>query len=93
ACHECVGGNTGKTACIPSHAETIPKDDLGLSVYPNPSDGKFIIAGNLRGKWQIYNLMGTLLLSGQNEMIDLSAYPSGLYFFKMNAKTLKITKK
>ncbi|HLN72258.1 MAG TPA: glycoside hydrolase family 9 protein [Prolixibacteraceae bacterium] len=93
ACQECVGGNTGKTACIPSHAETVSKDDLGLNVYPNPSDGKFIIAGNLKGKWQIYNLMGALLLSGQNETIDLSAYPPGLYLFKMNAKTLKITKK
>jgi hypothetical protein len=92
-CHECVGGNTGKTACIPSFAQTIRKGDATVNIFPNPSEGSFSIDGKITDNWQIYTAIGNHLLSGQNQKIDLSAYPPGLYILKINEMDYKLLKK
>lgn len=92
-CNECVGGNTGKTACIPSSSEKISKADASLKLYPNPSEGRFTIQGNFKNKWQVYNAVGNPLLSGQNKSIDLSAFPPGLYLVKINDMNFKLFRK
>jgi len=91
-CHECVGGNTGKTACIPSYSENIKKEDPSVTIFPNPSEGCFTIQGNYKNKWQVFNAVGNPLFSGQEETIDLSAFPPGLYLLKINEMNFKLLK-
>ena len=90
-CHDCVGGNTGKTACIPNFSEK--KTNGKLTVFPNPSEARFNIHGNSGKKWQVFNSVGTLLFSGENETIDLSTYPPGLYFAKIGEMNFKLLRK
>jgi hypothetical protein len=58
-CGTCVGGNTGLDACVPvGVAESL---DLSLSVYPNPSNGQFIVELNGpegTGTLNIMDMMG-----------------------------------
>ncbi len=63
-----------------------------LSVYPNPTTGELMVtlpsAATTAGELQVLGLDGKLLLSqkfgegASTETIDLSNYPSGIYFIK-----------
>ncbi len=66
----------------------------GISVYPNPSEGKFFVSYantvNVNVEMKIYNLSGELLLdqknaSGNSE-IDLSDFPNGVYFLMIETE-------
>jgi hypothetical protein len=66
-----------------------------VSIYPNPSTGKFTI--NATGNISIYNLLGEKifsqkLISEQNE-IDLSSHPKGVYFAQIATEGRTVTKK
>lgn len=79
--------------------------ELNLSVYPNPSTGMVTLAYSIdeMGEATILNDLGQTLFNrqltevGQNARMDfdLSAYPIGLYFIKVQTqhsqKTLKFT--
>lgn len=63
-----------------------------IQVYPNPSDGNFEInieaGNNLFYKVKILNLFGeTVFYSNEVKSrkikLDLSSYPSGIYFVKI----------
>lgn len=61
------------------------------SVYPNPTKG--IIHLPEITDWKLYDAMGLEINAGkQSNMIDLSAYPDGLYLIKMEGKLFKILK-
>ncbi len=70
--------------------EKIVSEEIFLSVYPNPSSGKFTIkAANTRGSYllEIRNLLGELIYiknnsDGKELQVDLSQYSSGIYFIK-----------
>ncbi|MCP4522456.1 MAG: T9SS type A sorting domain-containing protein [Cytophagales bacterium] len=66
-----------------------------FNIYPNPSTGRFVVEGNV-DIVAVYNTQGQLLLESENNEIDLSTYPSGLYFVRINnqeeAKRVLITK-
>jgi len=88
-----VGGNTGKTACIPSYSENVKKENSSVTIFPNPSEGHFDIHGHFQNKWQVYNAAGNHLFSGKSASINLSAYPQGLYFVKIDGMNIKLLKK
>lgn len=92
-CRECVGGTTGKTACIPSSSQNILKEKELIKIFPNPSEGRFAIEGEFTGKWQVYNAVGSPLFSGENKTIDLSAYSPGLYIVRVNEMNFKLFNK
>lgn len=74
--------------------------ETGIAIYPNPSKGKFTISKvNSPGYIEIYNSIGTRIYSDlefnpQTTIeIDLSDYPKGIYFVKINNEMNRITKK
>lgn len=73
-----------------------PKKELGVKVYPNPTNGRVKIEVEENGfeRVEIYSIQGTKLLDSDQPEVDLSDFPSGMYFFKINdsTKTIKIIK-
>lgn len=92
-CMECIGGNTGKTECIPNSSIKIKQEEPTLKVFPNPSKGSFTIQGLFNNQWQVFNSVGVSLFSGNNETIDLTKYPDGLYLLKISGKVYKLLNK
>jgi len=64
-------------------------------VYPNPTEGKIFVS-NLKSPTavSVYDNMGRLLqtVNTENE-VDVSAYPTGLYFVKVHNQFVKVIKK
>lgn len=75
-------------------SQTLSIDQLidmkGVSVYPNPNRGKFIIEINntQNAKIEIYNISGQLIYQKQTVQsrteIDLNVHSKGIYFIKVN---------
>ncbi len=67
----------------------LQKDIKKISVYPNPSNGKFNIISNTKNKVDIdvYTIQGSLIhhttTNEFNTTIDLSAFEKGLYLIKI----------
>lgn len=59
-------------------------------VYPNPSSGIFRLK-EVAG-WQVFSLDGALIKSGNNDEVDLSNYPSGVYILNIEKQSLKLVK-
>jgi hypothetical protein len=71
-----------------------------LRIYPNPSNGEFIIEVSGSTRLVIYDLLGSVMLEkelseGENK-INMDIFPDGVYFgtFRMNgeSKTVRIVK-
>ena len=68
--------------------ENVKKVD-GISVYPNPTTGKFTISSNAANAIEIYNVSGARVYSDLNfkqqtsKEIDLSGYAKGIYLVKI----------
>ena len=77
---------------------------MPAGVFPNPTRGMVTVAapagGGLPAVIRLYNGLGQLLqtrsAAGTTAELDLSAYPAGLYFFRMsvgtNSSTYKIVR-
>ena len=85
-------GNSTKVNFTVVHALDVPnlKLDLGYKVYPNPSNDKFTIAGgDIQGaKHMVYNGQGQainplFINNGESLTYDLSSFPSGIYYVRM----------
>jgi len=74
-----------------------------FKIYPNPSSGIFILENNYytkksstKLKTNIVNLTGqiikTLLINGNDNIIDLSELKNGIYFINIETKNAKIIK-
>lgn len=72
------------------------------NVYPNPAQNNITVQGLAEGKASIYDMAGRKVIStvniskSENESIDISGIPSGMYFMvireKGNQNTLKFIK-
>jgi len=77
---------------------TISLADAEVSVFPNPSSGKFTVYNtNMPIKTaEVYNSLGKLVhtqaMHNKTEL-DLSAYPKGVYWLKLNTGENSITRK
>jgi len=67
-----------------------------IVVYPNPTDGAlFVIPNTIKqpSTYRITNVMGQTLLTGtrsaDNESIDVSSLPAGMYFLTLGEQSLK----
>ena len=64
----------------------------GFVVYPNPShDVLFVLSESINSEYRITNIMGQTLMTGnitsENQMIDVSSLPKGIYFITLTNKT------
>jgi hypothetical protein len=73
-------------------------DEIKLVVYPNPSGGEYIITtkeGN--SSYTITDITGKIVkqgvLSTINTQVDISQEAAGIYFLKVNERTVKLVKK
>lgn len=61
-----------------------------LEVYPNPSSTIFYIKNKHGKKKELYNYIGQLILTTMNDEIEVSRYPSGVYYLKCGNFARKI---
>lgn len=65
---------------------------IDLQVYPNPSNGVFQL--NKVVEWEIHNSLGIKIKEGKSNTINLSNYPSGVYYFlSQNGQQLKLIRR
>lgn len=71
-----------------------------MKIYPNPSQGKFNIAADFEldnAEIKVINVLGKVVLSKKLntklEQVDLSAFGSGTYFFRIETDKNTITRK
>ena len=66
----------------------------GLNVYPNPTTGLITISGVQSGEYRLSNMMGQTLMTGcianENQQIDISQLPNGMYFITIAGETQKL---
>ena len=64
-----------------------------LKTYPNPVSNTLTIETEVKGDFQILNLLGQQVLSGKTaSQIDVSALPQGTYFLKISTEQVKFIK-
>ena len=62
----------------------------GINLFPNPTEGKFIVSVDFSGTKiiRVVNSLGMLILEQEsfekNETIDLSSFNKGVYFVKIS---------
>lgn len=65
-----------------------------LMVYPNPAKDWVKIANADNARVGIFSMDGRMMYNDINsgEKIDVSAFPSGVYFIRVNGQTIKFAK-
>ena len=66
--------------------------EFGFAVYPNPShDVLFVLSESINSEYRITNTIGQTIMNGnitsENQMIDVSSLPKGIYFITLTNKT------
>ncbi|MBL7814077.1 MAG: T9SS type A sorting domain-containing protein [Saprospiraceae bacterium] len=83
--------NDGKTALSKIISISI-QGKQKLSIYPNPASNLLTVDG-LEGDYQIFNLLGQVILRGQAKtLIDISNLSSGSYLLKVGTEQVKFIK-
>lgn len=79
--------------------EQVLNTNFDISIYPNPSNGIFNIAGDHFSKAEVFDLSGRKVLRTSNSKFDLNRFNSGLYLINIYSQdgskviTKKIIKK
>lgn len=69
-----------------------------LNIYPNPTNGVFFVdlESAIKTKYSVYSITGKLMLREnlpENGKVDISQFPSGLYFLRLNVDGKITTRK
>lgn len=72
-------------------------NENGLIIYPNPShDVLYVLSDNINSEYRVTNTMGQTMMSGKiasdNQQIDVSSLPEGMYFVTIGSSTTKFLK-
>ncbi len=63
-----------------------------IKLYPNPSTGVYNIEGLSNGDYQVFDLRGKQIYSGQSPTIDLTNQEKGVYILKSEEVILRLIK-
>lgn len=73
-----------------------PRKEISVKIFPNPTTGqvKIELDEDVFTGVEVFSIDGTKIIESNEKTVDLSDYPNGMYFFKINdgAKTVKIIK-
>ena len=73
-----------------------PRKELNIKVFPNPTTGqvRIEVEDDLFTSVEVLSIQGMKIIESDQPIVDLSDFPSGMYFFKINGseKTVKIIK-
>lgn len=83
------------------YAQTLGIAEIGdndIAVYPNPTTGLlYIKSNNIASEYHIVNAIGqtvlTNIITSENQQIDISNLPNGVYFVKIAENTVKLVVK
>ena len=69
-----------------------------ISIYPNPSDGIFMLSKGNANKLKLLDILGATILENKlnqqvNEELDLSQFPNGIYWVQFIHGNESITQK
>jgi hypothetical protein len=71
-------------------------DNKRFKIYPNPSNGKFIVMTENNVKIEILNILGNIIYQSNNtstQEIDLSFVENGIYIININSDNERFTEK
>lgn len=80
------GGSTTDSFIVTVNGQVLGLGDKSLlSVYPNPTYGKVMIASAVQGQYAVFDVNGRMVKTGStNQEVDLSELKTGLYLIKMD---------
>jgi len=85
---------------VTTSIKSLQSKDSKFTIYPNPTDGQFIIKVRDGSLFQIriYNLQGQLVLyeeltNASSITVNMSSYQAGLYFIQITTDKISIIKK
>lgn len=83
--------NCTKDTCVSVPVSIIESslNNHQITIHPNPTTGKFTVAG-ATAEIQIFDLFGRLLLRSNEEQIDMSGHPAGLYIWSVGSERGKL---
>ncbi len=92
-----VASETYNIAHTSVSGETIDNAAGDVKIYPNPAKNELTISGdNLRGNFEIYNLLGTKVMNGslraKGKTVNISSLPAGIYIVKVGDYKVKFIK-
>ncbi|MFZ4427372.1 MAG: T9SS type A sorting domain-containing protein [Saprospiraceae bacterium] len=71
----------------------LPSEQSQILLYPNPTGGEvFFKSSQAVHRYQVFNGLGQLLLSGQGPSLDLSPLPDGLFWIKTEQQVFRVVK-
>jgi hypothetical protein len=78
--------------CVITEIEEV-SENQGIFVYPNPTNDVININhSDSDFTWELRNIDGQLLKTGQEKSIELVNEPSGIYFLKIENRVFKVSK-
>jgi len=85
-----------RSATFANNTTITELDNNQFTIYPNPTKEKIKISTHLKGLVSIKNIEGKLLMQvekkQENEIIDISFLPSGIYTVELQKQTTKFIK-
>lgn len=91
--------DTSECIYFPTITSTLGQTEESVRIIPNPTSGQFKIdpipSSLLGEQYSVYSLTGELLLRNrmhEQSILDLSAYPAGIYILKIQNRVLRIVK-
>jgi hypothetical protein len=77
----------GAQECWPLSNQDITINHSTFNVYPNPVSNKLKIDNATMKKKTLYNAIGQLILTTNDDVIDVRNYPKGMYYIKCGDQT------
>lgn len=64
-----------------------------LNLFPNPTNEKISIVGSFNGQWELHNAVGKIEMTGNENELEMTNLPDGVYYLRINDHVMKVVKK